>query len=264
MHTGNVAATLHVARLKSRRFRLRQFLFLILISVSTLGITGCGPLFYSASSHNVPLIEEKGETVLNMAGDQKGVAFHAAGGLSENISIKADVAVFLPYETLYDSYDNRNIFGTYSELGAGYFTDIDDVFVFEIFAFTGYGVSKNRFQDKEDDDDSVYGYLNVGHFDIGLQPDIGYKIENFEIAVSARLFYLRFVKVDGDLVFRDESQRDYLKENRSHFILEPALTCRVGHEKIKYQLQLVLLDNSVPKYSDVFPVLGTIGLNLSF
>lgn len=43
--------------------------------------------------------------------------------------------------------------------------------------------------------------------------------------------------MEGDLIFDGVNQVNYLKENNSNFIIEPALTIRGGLEKIKLQLQ---------------------------
>ena len=97
-----------------------------------------------------------------------------------------------------------------------------------------------------------------------FQPNLGYQSKYFSLAVSSRFVGLSYNKIMGDLIFSGESQADYLKDNNSYFLLEPALTIRGGLEKIKLQLQIGgsinLSDSNFRQEYSHF----TLGLNFNF
>lgn len=225
-------------------------------------IVGCSPMYYSATSQNVPLIEEKGMTALNMSGNAGQVAFHAAHGLGENIAVKADVAAAFPGESFDVLHDDNRFAGRYAEMGAGYFTVFQNRFIIEAYAIVGYGESDNDYFSGDEDVSGGSGRLKVSNRIVGVQPNFGYKTEHFELAVSARFFHLQFTGIDGELIYNGINQGDILRDHKSHFIAEPALTCRFGTEKAKVQLQWAYIANSIPDQK--INMLGTIGLNLTF
>jgi hypothetical protein len=99
---------------------------------------------------------------------------------------------------------------------------------------------------------------------IGVQPNIGYKSTYFSAALSSRIVHLSYNNVDGDLIFENVNQPDYLRENSSILLLEPALTVRGGLAKVKLQLQYgysLNLSNQDFRQDKVFL---TVGLNFNF
>ncbi len=230
--------------------------------MATTLIVGCSPKYYSATSQNVPLIDEKGKTELNMAGNLGQVAFHAAHGLGESIAVKADVAAVFPTETFGDIFEADHISNRYAEVGVGYFKSFENRFVLETYAIAGYGVSRNDYPIPVENEQYGTGRLTAPQWILGLQPNFGYKTKHFELALSARLFHLQFTGIQGALIYNDRNQGDILRNHKSHFIAEPALTCRIGSENAKIQIQWVYIDNSIPDQKINF--LGTFGLSLAF
>ncbi len=57
-------------------------------------------------------------------------------------------------------------------------------------------------------------------------------------AVSSRLANLNYGDADGSLVFEQLRQADYLENNKSLWLLEPALTLRGGTDFLKLQIQV--------------------------
>ncbi|MEO6758193.1 MAG: hypothetical protein ABIO24_01985, partial [Saprospiraceae bacterium] len=72
---------------------------------------------------------------------------------------------------------------------------------------------------------------------IGIQPAIGYRSRFFEAAVSSRLVSLNYSGTSGSLVFDGLRQADYLENNKSLWLAEPALTLRAGTDFLKFQVQ---------------------------
>lgn len=65
----------------------------------------------------------------------------------------------------------------------------------------------------------------------GIQPGFGFKTKYFSAAISTRIVSLNYSNIKGNLVYNGENQIAYLNDNKSNFLLEPALTVRGGLEK---------------------------------
>lgn len=82
--------------------------------------------------------------------------------------------------------------------------------------------------------------------------------------MSSRIVNLTYSNIKGDLIFENENQPNYLENNSSNFLIEPAITLRGGFEKLKLQLQYgysVNLSNSNFRQDNSFL---TLGLNFNF
>ena len=63
------------------------------------------------------------------------------------------------------------------------------------------------------------------------------KSKVFSAALSSRIVNLTYSNIEGDLIFEGINQVNYLADNKSNLLIEPALTLKAGLEKIKLQLQ---------------------------
>lgn len=192
----------------------------------------CSPTYYIPNSHNVPLISEKGETQILVAGNQDRIEFNAAYALTESFAIKANAAIYIPKKDV--GFGS----GNYFEFGGGYFSKFasNEKFVFETYGLLGVGSLENQFTD--DIQSITHGFMLANAIRLGIQPNVGYRSKFFTCAVSTRFVNLRYYNVRGNLVIDSINQIDYLKTNNSYFLLEPALTIRVGFEKLKLQAQM--------------------------
>lgn len=107
------------------------------------------------------------------------------------------------------------------------------------------------------------GKINANMIRYGIQPNIGYSGEYFMIAFSSRLVGLNYNRIDGNLIYKGNDQETYLNNNKSSFLIEPALTIRGGIEEVKLQIQLTRSFNlSHAKFFQDYS-LFTVGLNFN-
>lgn len=225
-----------------------------------LGLVSCNPKFYTPNTQNVPLISESGETNLTLSGNGNQVEFQGAFGVTNSIAVKANGGLFIPSDL-----DNGNGgSGKFVEFGAGYFKPITENWIFETYAIVGIGSFENHLPSTVADHPLTNGKISGDILRIGIQPNFGYKSKYFSAAVSSRIVNLSYSNIEGDLIFENIDQPNYLKNNSSNFLVEPALTLRGGLENIKLQVQYgysVNLTNSNFKQDNSFL---TIGLNFNF
>lgn len=197
------------------------------------GMLSCNPKLYSPNTQNVPLISEKGQTNLTLSGNLNQVEFQGAYGIAENIAIQANGGLFIPA----DLNNGNGGSGKFVEVGAGYFKPIHTMWVFETYGLLGIGSVENHFPSTKNIAPDTDGDISANILRVGIQPNFGYVSKNFSAAVSSRFVNLSYNKIDGDLIYQGELFTEYLTENKSNFLIEPALTLKAGFEQIKLQLQ---------------------------
>jgi hypothetical protein len=239
---------------------LKYILLIALMLIILAMMSSCNPKYYTANTQNVPLISEKGETNLSLSGNDNQVEFQGAYGVSSNIAIQANAGLFIPSDL--DNGDGGS--GKFLEAGVGYFTPVSEKFVFELYGLIGGGSVENHFPSTVDANPGTEGDVSANIFRYGIQPNFGFKSKYFSAAVSSRFVNLRYSNIDGDLVYDSENAADYLRDNNSHFLIEPALTLRGGLEKIKLQLQIGYSWNVTNENFRQDKEFVTLGLNFNF
>lgn len=234
-----------------------------IVFITALGcilMTGCSPIFYTPNTLNVPLISQKGETNLTLAGNDNRVEFQGAYGVTNQFAINANGGLFIPANL---SNGNGGS-GKFIELGGGYFNAIDQNFVFEAYGIIGLGSMENHLPSTVAQYPQTKGDISANIIRFGIQPNFGYKSKYFSAAISSRIVSLNYSNIEGDLIFDGINQINYLIDNRSNFLVEPALTIKAGIEKVKIQIQYgYSLNLSNSKFKQDKPFL-TLGLNFAF
>lgn len=197
------------------------------------GMNACSPKYYVPDTQNVPLISEKGETNLNLSGNGNQYEFQGAYGITEGLAVKANGSLFAPSDE--DNGDGGS--GKYFEGGIGFFKPIQEHWVFETYGIFGIGSMENHFPSSKDNYPLTTGDISADVMRYGIQPNFGFESKYFSAAVSARFVNLTYNNIKGNLIFENEQQVDYLKDNSSNFLIEPAFTIRFGLENVKLQLQ---------------------------
>jgi hypothetical protein len=117
-----------------------------------------------------------------------------------------------------------NVHGLFVEGGAGLYRPVKRRLLFDTYGLFGLGHVNNDFSSA-----NVKAYL----LRYGVQPSIGFRSRYFDAAVSSHFVGLSYMKIRGNAV--DEIQ--YLRDAGTQFLIEPAVTVRVGAPALKLQLQ---------------------------
>jgi len=205
-----------------------------------LCLTACSPRYYTPDTHNIPLISEKGETNLSLSGSTERIEFQASHGITNHIAVKANGGFYGPvrFNNLdYDYEDEIDGSGRFIEFGAGYFNRINEGWIFETYGIFGIGSVKNKQMVNQDFGVDITENISAKIRRIGIQPNIGFKNEDFLFAFSSRFVNLSYQDIKGDLVFEQVDQQDYLLNNNSLFLIEPAVSFGVIFNKVDIRLQ---------------------------
>lgn len=219
----------------------------------------CSPHYYIPNTQNVPLIKARGETNITVAGNGNQFELQGAYGITDHLAIQASGGYVFP-----KNEDNGNGgSGKLLEGGIGYYTNINSNLLFDVYALVGAGTMENHFPTTVAANPSTTGKIEANLARFGLQPGISYHSRYFSVTGSARIGSLNYSNIKGSLIFDGEDQVAYLTDNKSGFLIEPALTLRGGLEKIKFQVQLAKSINVSNKDFKQDDALLSIGLNFN-
>jgi len=215
----------------------KTFLYLILFGFA---IPACSPIYYIPDTHNIPLISEKGENNISLAGNLNQVEFQVSRGITNSIALKANGGLFKGQNQGNFDISNRNGEGSgkFIEIGAGYFNPFKENWIFEAYGLFGMGSVENSFERLENSGISTTENISANIRRFGIQPNIGFKNEDFLVAFSTRFINLSYRDIEGDLIFEQVDQQDYLRTNDNLFLIEPALSIGILFNKFDVQLQL--------------------------
>ena len=222
---------------------MKNIFLLILLA---LCLSSCTHYYYMPAVKNVPLFKEKNEYRLSgaLATSQEIDAkeIQAAYSISNRFAIMAN------YMNANGGDLNSNNWGKgqYLEGAFGYYNNYQKNKVFQVFAGMGIGNQQHKYQE------SSYSFMGSGaiYYDIGssdlsfrkyfIQPSIGYTNKIVDIAFTSGLGMLSFYNINNNI----QSDRqpyldlDAIEKNRNRFLLENALTLRLGWNYVKVQFQL--------------------------
>lgn len=209
---------------------MTHFKSLLYFFVLAISLSACSPKYYTPDSHNIPLISRKGETNLAVSGSTGRAEFMASHGITEKIALKANGGIYFPSD--FGRYETGNSgSGKFLEFGAGYFKPLENNWIFETYGIFGLGSMEVDFSENDVFDIDAQGTLSAKILRFGVQPNIGYKTENFVFGAAARIAYLSFNDIEGDLVYLQTSQKDYLQNNNGHFLAEPGILVGMAFDK---------------------------------
>ncbi len=232
----------------------------MVLGALVLTVSGCTTKFYVPNTQNVPIIESRGQTNLTFAGNGNQVEFQGAYGLTDGLALQVNGDWVIPD----DLDDGSGGSGRFGEGGLGYFERINDDFLFDTYALAGFGKMENHFPTSGAPNPTPAGIISANLTRFSLQPSLSFHRKYFSITGSARVSSLGYAKIAGVLTLDDIDQVAYLQDNKSNFLIEPALTIRGGLEKIKIQVQLLHSFNLSHSDFRQDDGLVSVGLNFNF
>ena len=244
-------------------YNIFKFLFI------TILFSSCQLLQYVPNSQNVPLLEEKGEIVGNLAmsmGDRfVGFEFQSAYSFTDHIGLQFNGMLWGGVE-----YSQGALF----DIAPGYFLNVAENVVFEVYGGYGRGRIHHYLVYDSQSNDPMYIDIDFVNYDrYFIQPAIGYTMKNFDFAFSTRFNLMDYY---GDkpiyAVPSDDPLSFTLKELDNFYTIDPAITMRFGWRHFKFQLQSVFLIPILDEhrqFTDLYPAFYdklniNIGIHLSF
>jgi len=199
----------------------------------SLLVASCSPIYYAPNAHNVPLFKEKNELKLSghysLGEDVKSVELQTAYSLDTLFAIQLNGM---------RTIDNEKAFGSYVELALGYYKNLPQNWVFEIYAGFGSGRVNWQYGDSYSNNFGLANPSSSMNFNkIYMQPSIGYSGSSLDFAFSYRIGILSYNSIVLNDI-PDGNNYDIYILNGSHLMSEPAVTLRFGEELVKLQVQL--------------------------
>lgn len=208
--------------------------------LSVFTFFACSPTYYKPNTQQITLFEEQGDVNLTIAGRSNTVEVQGAYALTDQFSAAVNYTRFIPIDI--NPGDGGS--GYSFELGPGFYKDVGEDFLFETYAFLGFGRFDNFFIDLDNVAMMTTNTISANAIKLGIQPSIAYKRDKYTLALSSRFTSLNYANIEGDLIFNGQDQIEYLSEANNNFLIEPALTFWIGFEKVKFQAQYGLSFNT--------------------
>ena len=193
----------------------------LLLVCAVVVISGCSPIYYAPNTLNVPMIREKGQVVVSAhRGDHGSFNFQGAYSPKQNWAVTADG--FWAEEGTSSSIKGS---GHMINGGAGYYRPLNSHFMWDTYGILGFGSVENSFSQRD---------VSSSFVRYGVQPSIGFQSKYFDAFVATRIVGLGYFHTTGS----EAIEVQYLKDTRTQFLLEPAVTIRGGYDFVKAQFQL--------------------------
>lgn len=183
--------------------------------------------------HNVPLLKEKNEFRGTLGYNDLQMAYAPL----ENFGLMTN-AWLIDGSSLSEPFEYGSTRKYMFEGGVGYFRNIDDVFVFEVYSGTGLG--HLSFGNTEDGMPDAY---SASFNKIFVQPSFGLTNKYFDCAFSLRSSRLDFFNQDiSDYMpdeFSSEDENLSILDQHKYSFLESGFTIRYGWKHVKFHMQLI-------------------------
>lgn len=207
-------------------------LFKLSAVISVFTLFACSPKYYIPNSQQLTMFEEEGDVNLSLNIDGNQYELQAGYAFTDQFAAQANFSRFSPNDT--DAGDGGS--GWLFEGGPGFYKPFGDDFVFETYAIVGLGAVENHFPSRADST-NLNPQIEATALRFSLQPSVAKLYDRFSIGVSTRISSLNYANIEGNLIFAGDDQIAFLTENKSNFLIEPAVTARFGTEKIRAQAQ---------------------------
>ncbi len=201
--------------------------------ISSFIFISCSPIYYSPNSQNIPLFTKEKEITGTVAVLENHFEAQTGYSATKNIGLIANIFNYSIKKDEQGDFGNGSIF----ETGIGYYTNDSLKILFGVYGLVGVGSFYNNFPSTKEVNPNSTGILKGNFLRTGIQSYFGYKWKYAEAILSTRIINLNYGEAEGDLMWDYKNQKEYLREEKSQFIFEPAITVRAGIENVKLQLQ---------------------------
>ncbi len=208
---------------------MKIFKLAAILSVFTL--FACQPKYYIPNTQQVTMFSDEGDANLSLNLDGNQFELQAGYAFTDQFAAQANFSRFAPRDT--ENGDGGS--GWLLEGGPGFYKPFGDDLVFETYAIIGLGAVENHFPSRADSIN--FPQIEATALRFSLQPSIAKMYDRFSIGLSSRISSLNYANIKGDLIFDGVDQVAFLTENKSNFLIEPAVTARFGTEKVRFQAQ---------------------------
>lgn len=206
-------------------------IFKIVAVLSAFTLFACQPKYYIPNTQQVTMFSEEGDANLSLNFDGNQFELQAGYAFTDQFAAQANFSRFAPRDM--DNGDGGS--GWLLEGGPGFYKPFGDDLVFETYAIVGLGAVENHFPSRADS--LNFPEIEATALRFSLQPSIAKVYDRFSIGVSSRISSLNYANIKGDLIFDGVDQVEFLTENKSNLLIEPAVTARFGTEKVRAQAQ---------------------------
>jgi hypothetical protein len=209
--------------------------------VSIIFLNSCIPCYYAPNAHNVPLLKESGtgnaSLGMKIGVYSIGCDLQGAAAVSDHVGMMFNYGYFSGSKNQIDFWgeDYKERFKSHmTEIGLGYYTTIDSMFLFEIYGGAGLEWIKNKYDYFEGT-----GTSDLNSACYFVQPAFGFYRKNIELAFSLRLRIVDYTNFSYDPGTDQEIINDLTEISGLPAItfLEPAFTFRAGGDQVKFQFQ---------------------------
>lgn len=210
-----------------------------LIIISTLLLASCSPQYYAPNTQQIPGLKHQGSLAASVATTGSSVDIQAAYAFSDHYGIQVNGGIYPKQEDNSDNEYSGSGKGYLLEAGPGYYHPfLNDKLIFETYLLGALGHVNNDFPGTVTTNPNTTGKIEAGVFRLAIQPSLLFTNKFFDVGVSTRIANIHYSNIQGSLIFGGEDQVEYLKMENSHWLLEPAITLRLGYEKFKVQAQI--------------------------
>jgi len=229
-------------------------LFLLALIIAEIaGLSGCSTILYVPNSENVPLFTAKHQVKaeVNICTETDGFSsiimganLQGAYAVTNHLGLMSNLFVAGGE----DPFTLEGGSGGLFEAGAGYFLNLSPHLVFEAYGGAGIGWVKHN-----SSFNSITTQEKVKGHRLFAQPSIGFTSKYFDAAFSLRSCAV-FYNNSPSFAANDSSYSLYLltANNRSAFMMEPAITLRAGFPAVKFQAQFGRSYNLNNRFLDIF------------
>lgn len=222
----------------------------LLLILLAFVMSSCHHSYYVAPPRNVPLFKEKnefrGNMGLGLSGETTTADFQAAYSITNHFAVMTNfMSLKGGDESAHDSWN-----GHYFDFGAGYFQNLENDLIFEIYGGVGTSSQQHLYRITTWNAPGGTVVQNTGEADLSfvrlfLQPSIGFSMNAFDVAFTTTISSINFNKINNQIDRIDDEylQVDKISLNKNSFLIEPGLTLRGGWKNIKLQLQFTYSKN---------------------